>query len=79
MHILKFEILDLKSGDKVVKVEGQDIHISRSSGEYVIYKLKMDKDGGVIDFDVLAITQGSGSFDVITDADLNDLAELWEE
>lgn len=79
MNILKFEILDLTSGDKVVKVEGQDIHVSRSSGEYVIYKLKMDKDGGVIDFDVFAITQGSGSFDLITDADLNDLAELWEE
>ncbi len=79
MNILKFEILDLKSGDKVVKVEGQDIHVSRSSGEYVIYKLKMDKDGEVIDFDVFAITQGSGSFDLITDADLNDLAELWEE
>jgi len=79
MNILKFEILDLKSGDKVVKVDGQDIHVSRSTGEYVIYKLKMDKDGGVIDFDVFAITQGSGSFDLITDADLNDLAELWEE
>lgn len=79
MNILKFEILDLTSGDKVVKVEGQDIHVSRSSGEYVIYKLKMDKDGGVIDFDIFAITQGSGSFDLITDADLNDLAELWEE
>ncbi|HHC1001804.1 TPA: hypothetical protein ACN7D0_004435 [Klebsiella pneumoniae] len=79
MNILKFEILDLKSGDRVVKVEGQDIHVSRSSGEYVIYKLKMDKDGGVIEFDVFAITQGSGSFEIITDADLNDLAELWEE
>lgn len=79
MNILKFEILDLKNGDKVIKVEDQDIHVSRSSGEYVIYKLKMDKDGGVIDFDVFAITQGSGSFDLITDADLNDLAELWEE
>ena len=79
MNILKFEILDLKSGDKVIKVEDQDIHVSRPSGEYVIYKLKMNKDGGVIDFDVFAITQGSGSFDLITDADLNDLAELWEE
>lgn len=79
MNILKFEILDLTSGDKVVKVEGQDIHVSRSSGEYVIYKLKMNKEGGVIDFDVFAITQGSGSFNLITDADLNDLAELWEE
>jgi len=79
MNILKFEILDLKNGDRVVKVEGQDIHVSRSSGEYVIYTLKMDKDGGVIEFDVFAITQGSGSFDLITDADLNDLAELWEE
>ncbi|MBQ4768649.1 hypothetical protein F9U42_16035 [Pectobacterium versatile] len=79
MNILKFEILDLKSGDRVVKVEGQRIHVSRSSGEYVIYTLKMDKDGGVIEFDVFAITQGSGSFDLITDADLNDLAELWEE
>jgi hypothetical protein len=79
MNILKFEILDLKSGDKVIKVEDQDIHVSRPSGEYVIYKLKMNKDGGVIDFDVFAITQGSGSFDLITDADLNDLAELWGE
>ncbi|EOA3638212.1 MULTISPECIES: hypothetical protein [Klebsiella pneumoniae complex] len=79
MNILKFEILDLKSGDRVVKVEGQAIHVSRSSGEYVIYTLKMDKDGGVIEFDVFAITQGSGSFELITDADLNDLAELWEE
>ena len=79
MNILKFEILDLKSGDKVIKVEDQDIHVSRPSGEYVIYKLKMNKDGGVIDFDVFAITQGSGSFDLITEADLNDLAELWGE
>ncbi|EKP4643135.1 hypothetical protein FQZ95_00050 [Escherichia sp. HH41S] len=79
MNILKFEILDLKSGDRVVKVEGKDIHVSKSSGEYVIYQLKMDKDGRVIEFDVFAITQGSGSFDLITDADLNDLAELWEE
>ena len=79
MNILKFEILDLKSGDKVIKVEDQDIHVSRPSGECVIYKLKMNKDGGVIDFDVFAITQGSGSFDLITDADLNDLAELWGE
>ena len=79
MNILKFEILDLKRGDKVIKVEDQDIHVSRPSGEYVIYKLKMNKDGGVIDFDVFAITQGSGSFDLITDADLNDLAELWGE
>ena len=79
MNILKFEILDLKNEDKVVKVENQDIHVSRSSGEYVIYKLKMDKEGEVIDFDVFAITQGSGSFELITEADLNDLAELWEE
>ncbi|CAI1738425.1 hypothetical protein [Serratia proteamaculans] len=79
MNILKFEILNLEAGDKVVKVEGQDIHVSKPSGEYVIYKLKMDENGGVIAFDVFAVTQGSGSFDLITDADLKDLAELWEE
>jgi hypothetical protein len=79
MNILKFEILDLESGDKVVKMEGKDIHVSKSSGEYVIYKMKMDKDEVVIDFDVFAVTRGSGSFDLITDADLNDLSDLWEE
>lgn len=79
MNILKFEILDLEVGDKVVKVENQDIHVSKSSGEYVIYKLKMNKEGGVIDFDVFAITQGRGSFELITNADLKDIAELWEK
>ena len=54
MNILKFEILNLEAGDKVVKVEGQDIHVSKPSGEYVIYKLKMDENGGVIAFDVFA-------------------------
>ena len=53
--------------------------MSKSSGEYVIYKLKMNKEGGVIDFDVFAITQGRGSFELITNADLNDIAELWEK
>ncbi len=79
MKILKFEILDLKAGDRVIKVEGESIHVSKPSGEYVIYGLKMNEDGDVIDFDVFAIKQGSGSFELITDADLNDLAELWEE
>ncbi|WP_354624930.1 hypothetical protein [Psychromonas sp. MME2] len=81
MNILKFEILDIKNGDRVVKVEGQDIHVSKDTGEYVIYKMKMDKDkeNQVIGFDVLAITKGDGDFELIADADLNDLAELWEE
>lgn len=79
MNILKFEILDIKNGDRVVKVEGQDIHVSKNTGEYVIYKMKMDKENQVIGFDVLAITKGDGDFELITDADLKDLAELWEE
>lgn len=77
MNILKFEILDLAKGDRVVKVDGKEVHVSKSSGEYAIFSLKMDKEGGVIDFDVLAVTKGDGSFDLITDADLNDLAEIW--
>jgi len=79
MKILKFEILDTKNGDRVVKVEGQDIHVSKDTGEYVVYKLKMDEGNQVIGFDVLAITKGDGDFELIADADLNDLAELWEE
>ncbi|HIF5875011.1 TPA: hypothetical protein ACX3FO_004354 [Vibrio parahaemolyticus] len=79
MNILKFEILDIKNGDRVVKVEGQDVHVSKETGEYVIYQMKMDKENQVIGFDVFAITKGDGDFEVITDADLNDLAELWEE
>lgn len=77
MNILKFEILDFKNGDKVIKVENNEIHVSKSSGEYAIYKLKIDKDGALIDFDVFAIKQGDGSFELISDADLNDLSELW--
>lgn len=78
MNILKFEILDIKNGDKVVKVDGKEIHVSKSSGEYVVYSLKMDKTGEVIDFDVFAITQGDGSFDLITNANMFDLTSIWE-
>lgn len=77
MNILKFEILDLKKGDKVVKVENQAVHVAKSSGEYAIYTLKFDETGGVIDFDVFAVTSGDGSFDLITNADAFDLAGMW--
>lgn len=78
MNILKFEILDIENGDRVVKIEGTDIHVSKGSGEYAIYKMEMDKENNIIGFDVFAVKKGHGSFDLITDADLNDLAELWE-
>lgn len=79
MNILKFEILDLKKGDRVVKVDGNEVHVSKASGEYAVFTLKMDQAGGVIDFNVFAVTKGDGAFDLITDADLHDLAEIWED
>ncbi|EJT3522286.1 hypothetical protein P7M07_11150 [Vibrio parahaemolyticus] len=78
MNILKFEILDLKKGDKVVKVDGPEVHVSKLSGEYAVYTMKLDQDNEVIDFDVFAVTSGCGDFDLVKNADYEDLAELWE-
>ncbi|MGL5396606.1 MAG: hypothetical protein ACRDBQ_15275 [Shewanella sp.] len=78
MDILKFEILDLKKGDRVVKVDGPEVHVSKASGEYAVYTLKLDQNNEMIDFDVLAIVSGCGDFDLVKNADYSDLSELWE-
>tara|TARA_R110001583_G_scaffold38184_1_gene123519 strand:+ start:1250 stop:1492 length:243 start_codon:yes stop_codon:yes gene_type:complete len=76
MDIMKFEILE--ENDEVVKVDANQVHVKKSSGEYVIYTLKLDEADQVVDFNVFAITKGFGSIELSKDADLNDLAELWD-
>lgn len=73
---MKFEILE--ENDEVVKVDANQIHVKKLSGEYVIYTLKLDEADQVVDFNVFAITKGFGSIELSKDADLNDLAELWD-
>ncbi|MGV0886380.1 hypothetical protein V6760_05835 [Acinetobacter venetianus] len=75
MDIIKFEILE--ENDEVVKVDANQVHVKKSSGEYFIYTLKLDEADQMVDFNVFAITKGFGSIELSKDADLNDLAELW--
>ncbi|MBZ9560491.1 MULTISPECIES: hypothetical protein [unclassified Modicisalibacter] len=75
MDIIKFEILE--DNDEVVKVEANQVHVRKTSGEYVIYTLKLDEENQVVDFNVFAITKGFGSIELAKGADLNDLSELW--
>lgn len=77
MDIMKFEILE--ESDEVVKVEANQVHIRKKSGEYVIFTLKLDEAEQLVDFNVFAITKGFGSIELVKDADLNDLSELWEK
>ncbi|GAB2955596.1 hypothetical protein [Aquaspirillum soli] len=75
MDIIKFEILE--ENDEVVKVEANQVHVRKKNGEYVIYTLKLDEADQFVDFNVFAITKGFGSIELMKDADLNDLSELW--
>lgn len=76
MDILKFEILD--ENDEIVKVDNQQVHVKKKNGEYVVYTIHLDKDEQFVSFNVFAITKGNGSIELIKDADLDDLAQLWE-
>ena len=78
MNIFKLEILDLKGGDKVVKVDFPEVHVTRPSGEYAVYTVKFDKDNNFLDFDVFIVKNGFGDTDVKVNADATDLAELWD-
>ena len=78
MNIFKFEVLDLESGDKVVKVNLPEIHVARSTGEYAVYTLKFDQDNKFLDFDVFVVTKGFGDTDVKINASMADLAEIWD-
>ncbi|SFB48609.1 hypothetical protein [Azotobacter beijerinckii] len=77
MDILKFEILE--DGDEVVKLEKEEIHVRKSSGEYFVYTLIFDKNNQAINFNVFAIKKGFGSIEIVKDADLSDLSEAWRE
>lgn len=72
---MKFEILE--DNDNVIKVEANQVHVRKASGEYVVYTLKLDEADQIVDFNVFAITKGFGSIELAKDADLNDLSELW--
>lgn len=78
MNIFKLEILDLKSGDKIVKVDFPEVHVTRSSGEYAVYTLEFDKDNIFLDFNVFIVKNGFGDTDIKLNADATDLAKIWD-
>lgn len=77
MNIIKFKILG--EGDVVEKVENNDVHVRKANGKYVVYKMHKveDEDTGVTvcSFDAFIITSGIGAFEVVIDADLDDLED----
>lgn len=75
MDILKFEIID--DGDVVDKVEDNKIYIRKNNGDYAVFTLKLDESGDCVDFSVFIVAKGAGSFELLKDADLNDLASAW--
>lgn len=77
MDIMKLGILDDK--DDVVKVDGNQVHVKRKTGEYAVYTLRLDESNQIVDFDVFAITKGFGSIELCKNADLDDLSELWDD
>lgn len=77
MDIMKFEILE--EGDNVIKIDGTQVHVQKSTGEYFVYSLILDENEQAIDFNVLAIKKGMGAIEIVKDADLNDLAEAWTD
>lgn len=77
MDILKFEIIE--DGDNVENIEDNKIHIRKKNGDYAVYTLKLNESNECIDFSVFMIVKGSGSFELMKDADLHDLADAWSK
>ena len=79
MNIVKFKVL--QEGDQVIKVSDDlmVIHVLKADGRYIVYKLKRNENENeltVCDFDIFAITNGVGSFEIIQDADTEDYLDI---
>lgn len=70
MKILNFEILS--DGDVVENIIGNQVHVRKTSGTYIVYTLHLENPE-LMDFDVFVVQKGDGFISAKLNADLSDL------